>query len=104
MTLSLGFGHETLDILLAVKPRDWMGVVVRGLGLWFIIQGILSFFSLVFTSIQAAPAPGGWSAKDYVIAIVMYVLVGLIAICTTETICGLLYPENHAKSDKEPPL
>jgi len=85
-----------------MQPKDWMGVVVRGLGLWFILQGVLSFFSLVVMSIQTSPDTQGWTPKDYVLSIIMYVGVGLIAIGCAEVICGLLYPNREPKAPPEP--
>ncbi|MEI7576916.1 MAG: hypothetical protein WCK51_08485 [Armatimonadota bacterium] len=87
-----------------MKPKDWMGVVVRGLGLWFILQGITGFFSLVFLVIRPTVADQGWTSKDYVFAIIMNVLVGLIAIGSAEAVCGLLYPDRRVETTTEPPL
>lgn len=78
-----------------------MGIVVRGIGIWFILQGVLSFFSLVFLIIRPPIAEQGWTAKDYVFTIIMYVLVGLIAIGSAETVCGLLYPDRRTVEGQE---
>lgn len=76
-----------------------MGIVVRGIGVWFVLQGIYMFFSVLFLAINPAPATDGWTTKDYVFSIVMNVAVGVIAIGTAEVICDLMYPPGKLEKD-----
>ncbi len=82
-----------------MRPRDWMGVVVRGIGVWFVLQGIIGFFNVLFLAIKPAPAAGGWTTQDYVISIIMNVAAGLIAIGSAEAICDLMYPARRLESE-----
>lgn len=81
-----------------------MGVVVRGIGVWFVLQGILGFFNVLFLAIKPAPAAQGWTTQDYVISIIMNVAVGLIAIGSAEAICDLMYPHRKVDMDIDPEL
>jgi hypothetical protein len=76
-----------------------MGVVVRGIGVWFVLQGIYVFFNVLFMAISPAPATDGWTTKDYVFSIIMNVAVGLIAIGTAEAICDLMYPRRKVDAE-----
>ena len=75
-----------------MRPRDWMGVVVRGIGLWFVLQGVFYFFSLVMISIRPEISQG-WKPIDYVLTTLMYFVVGATALLAADFICNLLYPE-----------
>ena len=76
-----------------------MGVVVRGIGVWFVLQGIHMFFNVLFMAINPVPATDGWTTKDFVFSIIMNVAVGVIAIGTAEVICDLMYPTRKLEKD-----
>lgn len=78
-----------------------MGVIIRGLGVWFGAQALLYFCSLVQLTVMPAKEGTGVHSSDYVSSIVIHFLIAAVLIASAEALCDLFYRGAPRAGDDE---